>query len=250
MDGVNHRDEPVRQALVLVGGRGTRLGALTDETPKPMLDVAGRPFLEYQLDFLRLAGIEEIIFCSGYLAETLQCHFGDGERFGVRIRHSIEREPAGTGGAVKLAAAQLQELFFVLNGDTIFEADLPRLGAALRENPAAAGAVALREIAEVGRFGQVCLEGDRVAGFAEKSGTGRGLINGGVYCLRREAVQLLPTGPSSLERDLFPVLAQQHRLLGLPFTGYFLDIGLPETLAQARTELPAWFAEYTRRILP
>jgi NDP-sugar pyrophosphorylase family protein len=248
MDRVNSVEEPVRQAVVLVGGRGTRLGSLTETTPKPMLDVAGRPFLEYQLDFLRLAGVEEILFCAGYRAETLQQHFGDGGRFGLRIRYAIESQPAGTGGAVKLAATQLQEKFFVLNGDTIFEADLTLLGAAPRE--ATTAAVALREVEDVSRFGQVHLNGNQVTDFAEKSGVGRGLINGGLYCLRRAAIDLLPEGPSSLERDLFPLLAQQQHLIGLPFGGYFLDIGLPETLARAQTELPAWLAEFQNRLFP
>ena len=238
---------PAKQAVVLVGGRGTRLGPLTKAKPKPMLDVAGRPFLEYQLEFLRQSGIEEIVFCAGYLPESLQAHFGKGDHRGLRIRFCIEEQPAGTGGAVKLAVAHLEELFYVLNGDTIFEADLARLGLALQAAREATAAVALREVDDASRFGRVRLEGGFVTDFAEKSAAGPGLINGGTYCLRREATNLLPEGTSSLESDLFPVLAQQRRLIGIPFTGYFLDIGLPETLARAQTELPGWLARFQER---
>jgi len=237
----------VRQTVVLVGGRGSRLGSLTAALPKPMLDVAGRPFLEYQIEFLRRFRVDEVLFCAGYLAEPLRAHFGNGERFGLQIQYSIENQPAGTGGALKLANAKFQETFFVLNGDTIFDADLFRLGNALAKEPDAAGAIALRELDDVSRFGQVLLDKNRVTEFVEKPGAGSGLINGGIYCLRREIISLLPKGISSIERDLFPLLARQRRLIGIPFTGYFLDIGLPETLARAQAELPAWFAEFQDR---
>lgn len=230
----------VTQAVVLVGGRGTRLGSLTDSTPKPMLPVAGRPFLEYQLAFLRACGIEEVVFCAGYLAEVLRRHFGGQEWQGMRVRYSVESQPAGTGGAVKLAEPLLRPAFFVLNGDTLFEAPLPRLAEAISRGPGTLGAVALREVEDVARYGAVRLQAGLITEFAEKSANGRGWISGGIYCLRKEALEFLPSGASSLETDLFPALAVAGRLAGVPGEGYFVDIGLPETLAQAQVELPAW----------
>src|SRR5580692_4094843 len=115
--------EPVRQAVILVGGRGTRLGDLTVNTPKPMLPVGGVPFLEYQLNFLRPYGVTRVLFCAGYLAGHIERHFETGERFGFEIQYCIEETPAGTGGALLGARHLLDPVSFVLNGDTLFEAD-------------------------------------------------------------------------------------------------------------------------------
>lgn len=230
----------IRQAVILVGGRGTRLGALTQEVPKPMLPVGGRPFLEYQVAWLRTHGVTRILFCTGYLSRVVEQHFGDGRMFGVRADYSVEAEPAGTGGCLRLARTRLEDCFFVLNGDTLFECDLPCLAGALMAEPQALGCVALREVEDTARYGSVALDQNRIRRFVEKGNSGRGWINGGVYCLRRAAVDLLPPGPCSVERDLFPQLAAGSQLLGRPSIGYFIDIGLPETLGQAQAELPGW----------
>lgn len=232
---------PVSQAVVLVGGLGTRLGALTESTPKPMLPVGGRPFLEYVMAFLRRNEVVRVLFCVSHLGKVIRDHFGTGERFGVRIDYSAEPKPSGTGGALVLAADQLDETFFVLNGDTIFDIPLRRLAEMLASNPSACAATALRRVEEASRYGSVQLEGDFVSKFEEKGGRGGGLINGGIYCLKREALERLPAGTSSLERDLFPRLAGSRQLCAQAFDGYFLDIGVPEDLARAQAELPLRF---------
>ena len=178
--------------------------------------------------------------CVGYLAEKVEAQYGAAPPFGLRVSFRHESPPAGTGGALVLAWPHLDESFFVLNGDTILDLDLGALAAVLSEVPVALGALALRHVADAGRYGRVSMESRQILGFAEKSMGGPGLISGGVYCLRRSALDLLPAPPCSLEKDLFPRLASERRLLGQLCDGYFIDIGLPETLARADRELPAW----------
>jgi D-glycero-D-manno-heptose 1,7-bisphosphate phosphatase len=233
---------PVQQAVVLVGGRGTRLGVVTERTPKPMLPVDGKPFLEYLLLFLRRFEVRRILFCSGYRAEQIEDHFGCGERFGFEIQYSVEKTPAGTGGALLLAGGFLDSTFFVLNGDTLFETNLRKLSLLLLSGSAERlASIALRWVSDVSRYGRTLLEGNDIVAFAEKGAAGAGLINGGVYCLKRAVLELLPKAPCSIERDLFPRLAAMGSIAGLPSESFFLDIGLPETLRQAQKELPQRF---------
>ena len=238
-----NKKNPVSQAVILVGGRGTRLGALTDQTPKPMLPVGDRPFLEYLLNQLERQGVRKILFCTGYLAQHFQKHFGDGHRLGLQIDYSVETEPAGTGGPLVLARDRLAEEFFVFNGDTIFDIPLQSLAEKLEQRPEALGIIALRTVADISRYGGVQLDGGEISRFDEKGGAGPGLINGGIYCLRKSAVDLLPAPPCSIEKNLFPLLAARRQLLGQGFSGYFIDIGLPETLKQAEAELPVRFGK-------
>lgn len=222
------------QALVLAGGFGTRLGDLTKQTPKPVLPVAERPFLEHLLWNLKRHGIERVLISTGYLADVVAQQLGDGTRLGMTLDYLAEDEPLGTGGATLFARDRLDERFFVLNGDTLFDFNywaLPMLGDA---------AIALRSVPDVSRFGAVRLAGNRVEAFAEKGVSGPGLINAGIYSLEQSHLDRLPAGRSSLERDLFPGLASEGLLCGVPGDGFFLDIGLPETLAEAQERVPIW----------
>lgn len=227
----------LRQAVILAGGFGTRLGELTARTPKPLLPVGGRPFLEYVVWNLRRHGIGKILFSVGYLAEQIVGHFGDGSNYGVSIDYVIEREPAGTGGALLLAAQKLDEVFLVINGDTLFDLNYLDLALSLERNLALA-AVALRFVPDAGRYGEVYLDGELIKGFSEKSKYGPGLVNGGVYVMRRDALVRLPRIPCSLECDLFPALAVEGELAGKSYNGFFIDIGLPESLREANLLVP------------
>lgn len=227
------------QALFLVGGKGTRLGALSATTPKPLQEIApGVRFLDLLLENAARMGFTDLILLAGHLGEQVDAVYG-ANRFGeAAVRVVREKQPMGTGGALSRVAHLLDERFVMMNGDSFFDINLRALTAG--PLPADSGRLALRMVEDVSRYGSVTLDGTRIAAFAEKNAAraGAGLINGGIYYLGRDLVARI-SGPSSIEADVFPLLASEGRLEGKAFQGYFLDIGLPETLAQARREMAA-----------
>ena len=229
----------LKQAVILAGGRGTRLGKLTDTTPKPMLPVGGRPFLEYLVRNLCRHGIDDIVLSVGFLADCFVEHFGDGHSFGACIRYCRERTPLGTGGAMRKAADMVETEFLVLNGDTIFCHNYLDL-ALLRHQTGTPAAMALREVPDAGRYGEVMLDDGMVAIFQEKAAHGKAAVSAGVYACHRDILGWLPPGVSSLEKDVFPSLAAGGKLAGKQYDGFFLDIGLPETFELAQSALSAW----------
>lgn len=234
----------VHQAIVLVGGRGTRLGTLTNDTPKPLLHVGGRPFLAYLVDALARQGFDDILMLAGFQGEKITRFCKEAERPGLRLRCVIEEEPAGTGGALRLVASLLDEQFLMLNGDTLFDINLNALATPpLGEEGGPLARMALRHVPDSGRFGAIETEGDRVTAMREKGAAGPGLINGGIYFLHKRVIEHFPPSPCSIERDVFPQLAAQGLLEGRPFDGFFLDIGIPDDFTQAQTLIPA----HTRR---
>lgn len=233
-----------KQLVVLVGGKGTRLGQAAHNTPKPLMPIDGdRVFLDYLLENCVRQGFDDIVLLAGHLGAQVRDRYHN-RRFGnAMISVLVEPEPMGTGGAFRFALDRLAPTFVAANGDTLFDVNLRAVDAALQTSPHWQGVLALREIADAGRFGSVAVgaDGDIVA-FREKdpkSAGASGLINGGIYALRREAIESLMSGPASIEADLFPALAAGGKLGGMRSDGYFLDIGLPETLEQARATLPA-----------
>jgi D-glycero-D-manno-heptose 1,7-bisphosphate phosphatase len=227
------------QAIVLAGGLGTRLGKIARSTPKPMLPVGNRPFLEYVVWNLKRFGFRRFIFSVGYLADQIVAHFGDGSRFGVSIAYVTQQAPAGTGGALFIAKDFLDEMFLVTNGDTLFDINYLDLALALSDQQALA-ALALRPVNDISRYGGVQLENGHVTVLCEKGGQGQGLINGGVYVMRRPALEKLLPAPCSLEYDLFPELAASHTLAGRTYNSFFIDIGVPESLQEANSLVPNW----------
>ena len=226
----------VRQAVILAGGKGTRLGERTKAVPKPVLSVGGVPFLSHLVWNLARHGITEIVVSSGYLHDKLREELGDGRKLGVQIVYVREGEPLGTGGGVRNCLHVLDDAFLVLNGDSIF--DINYLDLAVEAGGEAC--VALRGVEDVSRYGAVRHEGGRVIEFSEKGGRGPGAINGGVYLLTRELVQELAEGVVSLEQDVFPGLVRQGRLFCREYSGFFIDIGVPEDLERAQVVVPAW----------
>src|SRR5215204_4751324 len=235
----------IDQAVILCGGLGTRLGALTADTPKPLLPVAGAPFLDTLLFELGRHGFRHILLLAGFKAELVAEYAATTPfkaRFGLDIDIAVEPAPAGTGGALWQARDRLDAAFLMLNGDSWFDINLRDLAARLFPAapgaPEALGALALRRLADASRYGAVRLDGDRIAEFAARpAGPGPGLVSGGIYALRRAIIDRL--GPrASLEADLFPGLAAAGRLRGASFEGYFVDIGVPDDLARARHEIP------------
>jgi dTDP-glucose pyrophosphorylase/histidinol phosphatase-like enzyme len=232
--------ETVLQAVILAGGKGTRLGAITQAIPKPMLPIAGhKPFLDYLLETIERHGYRDIILLGGYLGEVLEAAY-DGRRIGTAtIRVLLEKVPLGTAGALTVARDALDPCFLMMNGDAFFNINLRALEQASRQSGAMA-TLALRSVPDAARYGRVIEEQGKVVAFLEKDLTrpGPGVINGGIYVLKREILDLVRDLPCSLERDVFPVLVKGGEIRGLQFDGYFLDIGLPETLEQGHRELP------------
>ncbi len=216
------------QALILAG-----------QTPGPLPVVGGKPFLEYLVWNLGRHGVTDIVLCAGHDAKRIREHCGDGARLGVRLSFVAQATSMGTGNDLKQARDLLAEEFLVIDGDTLFDINYLDL-ALVRARGDALAALALRAVDDAPRFGAVILDGERVIGFGETAGSGPGLGSGGICAMRRQALDWLPDRASSIERDLLPGLAAAGRLAGQAYGGYFLDIGLPGTLARARYELPVW----------
>lgn len=228
----------VRQAVILVGGRGTRLGAATRATPKPLVPVGGRPFLDILLDNVARFGFERILLLCGYLGEQIVARYDGTEQRGASIRCLVESEPAGTAGCLKAAATLLDDVFLLSNGDSFFDFNLLDL-AVLPAPEGWIGKLALRHVDDAGRYGEITLEGSRIARFLARGEARPGLINGGVYLLRKAILDDIDRIPCSLEADLFPRLAAGGQLFGRAMTGFFLDIGVPDALDRGQTAIPA-----------
>jgi dTDP-glucose pyrophosphorylase/histidinol phosphatase-like enzyme len=230
----------IRQAVILAGGKGTRLGEITRAVPKPMLPIAGdKPFLDYLLEMIERHGYQDILLLGGYLGEVLEAAY-DGRRIGdTTIRVLREKVPLGTAGALTVAREALDPHFLMMNGDAFFDINLRALEQASYQSEAMA-TLALRSVPDAARYGRVIEEQGNVVAFLEKDSNrrGPGVINGGVYVLKREILDLVRNLPCSLEQDVFPVLVERGQIRGREFDGYFLDIGLPETLEQGHLELP------------
>jgi D,D-heptose 1,7-bisphosphate phosphatase len=231
----------VDQGVILVGGLGTRLGAFTRDVPKPMLEVAGRPFLEHVISHLARFGVREILLLAGYHGKSVHERYDGQHLFGARVSVSIEPQPCGTGGALGFVAGRLHEAFILCNGDTFFDADLlPLLATA--DDPRCGAVVLLRHAeGDAGRYGRVDLSPDgAIRGFFEKpaEGTHPAPVNAGTYLIHRQRVLAeIGESPCSLETAVFPRLVASGALRGVTGRGYFVDIGIPESLAAARAEL-------------
>ena len=224
------------KAVLLVGGLGTRLRSVLPDTAKPLASVGDETFLALLVRQLRNQGITKLVMCTGYRSEQVEEAFGDGSSLGVLIEYSREESPLGTGGALALAAPYLREDadFILTNDDSFVEVDLDQM---IRFHYAHKGCLtmALRQVDDAGRYGTVHAEQDgRISAFVEKTGLQQpGLVNAGVYVINRGVLKELPSGASSLEKDVFPKLIERG-MYGFDRTGVFIDIGTPEDLARAR----------------
>jgi D-glycero-D-manno-heptose 1,7-bisphosphate phosphatase len=237
--------QPIRQACILVGGKGTRLGELTRSIPKPLMEIGdGAVFLDVVIEQLARHAFDDIVLLAGYLGDIVRERY-HGRSFGPsRIRVVVEPELRGTAGALVAARDLIAAQFLMLNGDSFFDIDLRALCARYQQADCDA-LIALHRVADASRYGSVVLEGERVVRFLEKNaaaGTAKinaGIINAGIYVLPAGIIGRIGALPCSMETDIFPILAAERRLCGRPCEGYFIDIGLPETLQQARRELLA-----------
>lgn len=223
-------------AIVLAGGFGTRLQKVVSELPKPMAPVAGKPFLQYVLDYLGKQGIDTAILAVGYLRNTIIEYFGD-EYNGLIIKYSAEDEPLGTGGAIKQACAMADgENVFVINGDTFFDVDLAQLFRFHISNQALLS-VALKRMEKFDRYGTVEInDRNKITGFREKEYLDEGLINGGVYCLNKNIFPDSIPQKFSFETEILEKEIKTGKIFGLESKGYFIDIGIPEDYEKAQTD--------------
>lgn len=228
------------QALVLVGGKGTRLRPLTEETPKPILTLVDRPFLSYMVEWLGSLGVDQVVLACGFLPDRLKEVLGDGGPPGPEIRYLVEPEPRGTGGAIRFALPELEDRFLALNGDILTDLDLSALWRSHEERGARAS-LGLYPVEDPTGYGLVELSRDgSVLEFLEKpepGHSGPGLINAGAYVLERSVFEGVPDGVEvSIESDVFPRLAGSG-LYGLELDGYWMDIGTPERYLEASWDI-------------
>lgn len=224
---------PVNNPVVLMaGGQGTRLRPLTDDCPKPMLPVGGRPLLEIILSQCIEAGFRQFFISVNYLKQQIQDHFQDGAGWGVEIRYLEESEPLGTAGPLSLLPQRPQAPLVVMNGDVLTRVDLQRL-LQFHEEHAPAATLCVRQHATQIPYGVVQTDDLRVLAFEEKPIL-QHHVSAGIYVLAPHVLDLVPAQtfldmPDLLQR----VMAQQHRVHAFPIHEYWLDVGRPETLAQA-----------------
>jgi len=231
------------QAIVLVGGEGTRLRPLTTHVPKPAVTLVDRPFLAYAIEWLAGHGVTEVVLACGFLPDVLrEALAGEEERAGVEITYVAEPEPLGTAGAIRFAAEalgdRLEGRFLALNGDVLADLDLSSLLRAHEERGARAS-IGLHPVEDSSAYGLVsCDEESRVLEFLEKTGEAvPGEINAGAYVLERSVLDLVPAGRAvSIEREVFPRLVGDG-LCGLLLEGYWMDIGTPERYLQASWDI-------------
>lgn len=236
-----------KEAILLVGGKGTRLRPLTVHTPKPMVPAVSVPFLTHQLARARAAGVEHIVLATSYLAEVFEPHFGDGSSLGLHIEYVTEREPLGTGGAIRNVASRLvsgpDEPVLIFNGDILTGLDIR----ALVTSHATSGAdvsLHLTRVEDPRAFGLVPTDDTgRVTAFLEKPQTPEEIvtdqINAGAYIFRRSVIDTIPADrPVSVERETFPgLLASGAHLQGMVDSTYWLDLGTPQAFVRGSADL-------------
>ena len=229
------------RALILAGGRATRLYPLSATTPKALTPLLGRPFLEHVLAWLARHAIRDVTLLLGHLAEPIAAHFGDGSAFGVRLAYLVEGQPLGSGGAIKQLEATLTEPFLVLNGDIFTDLDL---GALVRAHQAAGAelTISLTAVDDPSAYGVVALDGDGWAErFVEKPPREQApsnLINAGAWLFEPSALGRIVAGRFSMvEQELFPEMAGAHRLYGYRSDAYWIDAGTPARYLQLHHDL-------------
>ncbi|MGW6027143.1 sugar phosphate nucleotidyltransferase [Streptomyces sp. NPDC055099] len=235
------------EAILLVGGKGTRLRPLTVHTPKPMVPAAGVPFLTHQLARARAAGVEHIVLATSYLAEVFEPYFGDGSALGLHIEYVTETEPLGTGGAIRNVASRLRsgpdEPVLIFNGDILTGLDIRAL-VTTHEESGADVSLHLTKVTDPRAYGLVPTDGTgRVQAFLEKPQTPEEIvtdqINAGAYVFRRSVIDSIPVGrPVSVERETFPdLLASGAHLQGMVDSTYWLDLGTPQAFVRGSADL-------------
>jgi D-glycero-alpha-D-manno-heptose 1-phosphate guanylyltransferase len=229
---------PIREAIILAGGLGTRLRSAVPDLPKCMAPVAGRPFLHYVISYYQSQGIEKFIFSLGYMHEIIE-EFLRKELLTTNYQLSIEKEPLGTGGAIRLACKKATEkTVLVLNGDTFFKIKSDKLSS-FHNMCGADCTLSLKPMKNFDRYGVVELNKDySIKDFQEKKYYENGLINGGVYALHAPKFLEKPLPKKfSFEKDYLEKFYTSRRMFGVAQDQYFIDIGIPEDYEKAQVEM-------------
>ena len=235
------------EAILLVGGKGTRLRPLTVHTPKPMVPAAGVPFLAHQLARAQAAGVDHVVMATSYLAEVFEPYFGDGSQLGLHLEYVTEAEPLGTGGAIRNVASRLRSApsdpVLIFNGDILTGLDI----GALVDTHTRTGAdvsLHLTRVTDPRAFGLVPTDDSgRVTAFLEKPQTPEEIvtdqINAGAYVFNRSVIDTIPADrPVSVERETFPgLLSEGAHLQGMVDSTYWLDLGTPEAFVRGSADL-------------
>jgi NDP-sugar pyrophosphorylase family protein len=223
----------VLPAVVLAGGLGTRLGAITATTPKPLVKAAGRPVLDWILTWLARCGVRDVLLLAGYLGEQIAGYVTDGSRWGVRVACSVEPAPLGTGGALTQARKALPSAFMLVYGDSYLPIDYAAFSRRFVASGSDAMMVVYRDRDGVTHVApNASVEGGRVTRYAKNVAADVAWIDAGAVALRRTVLDRLPPGASALETALYPMLADEGRLLAWETAQRFYDAGTPERLRE------------------
>lgn len=226
-----HLGPKIHHALILAGGQGVKMRPFTYEMPKPMIPVKGRPILQHIIKSIRDAGITDVIIViDKQLGGNIQKFFGDGSNFGVNITYIVEKERAGTAGAIRLAKDKLTEPFLLYYSDVLAEIDLLAF-MEFHKSASSVMSAALNATDKFSDYGVVKLQGNTIVDFVEKPRKNDtfGLVNAGIFLAEPEIFDYLPAKtPASLENEVLPQLARRGQLSGYPFSGKWFDISTPE----------------------
>ena len=228
----------ISEAIILAGGKGTRLQGIVSDVPKPMATVSGKPFLEHLIGFLAKQGVEKIIFSVGYKAEVIKEYFKE-EYFGLKLEYVFEKEPLGTGGGLALAMEKVNgESTFVLNGDTLSMVSLESLSR-FHSSVSADVTMVTKYMEDASRYGTIQLSSEGIIEDFQEKKKKEGFINTGVYSItKRWFSETKPSAQKfSFEKDMMEVSLRKGAIYGFPFEGYFIDIGIPEDYDKAQKEI-------------
>lgn len=233
----------IEKAFILAGGRGERLRPLTFKIPKVLIEIKGKPVLQWNIELVKKYGVKEIVLAVGYKHEQIEDFFGDGSKFGAKLIYNVEDKFLGTAGALKFAEKHFvnEEKFIAMNGDEIKNIDYAKVSKAHEKNKAIA-TIALTRVGDVSDWGYVRLSAQKILQFIEKSPKlkGPGLINSGAYLLSPAIFRAIPAGRVvSIEKETFPKLAKLDRLFGCKNIGQWFPVDNFERLEIARREWKA-----------
>jgi D-glycero-alpha-D-manno-heptose 1-phosphate guanylyltransferase len=224
------------EAIILAGGKGTRLRSIVSDVPKPMAPILGRPFLSILLSSLANKGFRRAILSLGFMANHITRYFSDSFE-GMSLTYVIEEEPLGTGGGIRLAMEQMnKDHVFVFNGDTFLDLEINQIEKQWQHDKKPI--LVTRKVADTSRYGRVEVEGHAISVFLEKGESGPGLINAGCYVLNRGLLDhFIPGLPFSFESDFLPQAIHDKQFDVFVTRGLFIDIGIPEDFLRAQTDL-------------